>query len=75
VQTLTLHKINRESARDYHLIDEESTKRMGFHRELPSNRREIHPRKGVLLGITNLFMRIQAMKIKMGGKMPTFLKI
>jgi hypothetical protein len=35
VPTLTLHGINRESAGNYQLIDEESTRGRGFHRELP----------------------------------------
>jgi hypothetical protein len=34
--TLALHGINRESAGNYRLIDEESTRRRGFHRELPA---------------------------------------
>jgi hypothetical protein len=34
--TLALHGINRESAGNYQLIDEESTRRRGFHRELPA---------------------------------------
>jgi hypothetical protein len=35
VPTLALHGINIESAGNYQLIDEESTRRSGFHRELP----------------------------------------
>jgi hypothetical protein len=35
VPTLALHGINRESAENYQLIDEESTRGRGFHRELP----------------------------------------
>jgi hypothetical protein len=35
VPTLALHGINRESAGNYQLIDEESTRGRGFHRELP----------------------------------------
>jgi hypothetical protein len=72
VPTLALHEINRDSARNYHLMDEESTGGMESRRELPSHRGEIHPKKGVLMGITNLFTGIQASKIKIGGKMPTF---
>jgi hypothetical protein len=34
--TLALHGINRESAGNYQLMDEESTRRRGFHRELPA---------------------------------------
>jgi hypothetical protein len=34
VPTLALHGINRESAGNYQLIDEESTRGRGFHREL-----------------------------------------
>jgi hypothetical protein len=34
--TLTLYGINRESAGNYQLIDEESTRRRGFHLELPA---------------------------------------
>jgi hypothetical protein len=33
--TLALHGINRESAGNYQLIDEESTRGRGFYRELP----------------------------------------
>jgi hypothetical protein len=36
VPTLALHGINRESAGNYQLIDEESTRGKGFHRELPA---------------------------------------
>jgi hypothetical protein len=36
VPTLALHGINRESAGYYQLIDEESTRRRGFHQELPA---------------------------------------
>jgi hypothetical protein len=36
VPTLALHGINRESARNYQLIDKESTQGRGFHRELPA---------------------------------------
>jgi hypothetical protein len=36
VPTLALHGINRESARNYQLIDEESTQGRGFYRELPT---------------------------------------
>jgi hypothetical protein len=35
VPTLALHGINRESAGNYQLIDEESTRGRRFHRELP----------------------------------------
>jgi hypothetical protein len=35
VPTLALHEINRESAGNYQLIDEESARGRGFHRELP----------------------------------------
>jgi hypothetical protein len=35
VPTLALHGINRESAVNYQLIYEESTRGRGFHRELP----------------------------------------
>jgi hypothetical protein len=35
VPTLALHGINRESAGNYQLIDEESTQGRRFHRELP----------------------------------------
>jgi hypothetical protein len=35
VPTLALHGINRESAGNHQLIDEESTRGRGFHRELP----------------------------------------
>jgi hypothetical protein len=35
VPTLALHGINSEFAGNYQLIDEESTRGRGFHRELP----------------------------------------
>jgi hypothetical protein len=35
VPTLALHGINSESAGNYQHIDEESTRRRGFHQELP----------------------------------------
>jgi hypothetical protein len=35
VPTLALHWISREYAGNYQLIDEESTRGRGFHRELP----------------------------------------
>jgi hypothetical protein len=35
VPTLALDRINRESARNYQLIDKESTRGRGFHREVP----------------------------------------
>jgi hypothetical protein len=35
VPTLAQHGINRESAGNYQLIEEESTRGRGFHRELP----------------------------------------
>jgi hypothetical protein len=35
VPTLELQGINRESAGNYQLIDEESTRGRGFHQELP----------------------------------------
>jgi hypothetical protein len=34
--TLALHRINGESAGNYHLRDEESTEERGFRRELPT---------------------------------------
>jgi hypothetical protein len=68
VPTLALLGINRESAGNYHLMDEESTGGRGFRLELPAHRRGIHPRKGIPLGIASLFTQIQAGKIKMGGK-------
>jgi hypothetical protein len=34
--TLALHGINRESVGNYQLIDEESTRRRGFHQEIPA---------------------------------------
>jgi hypothetical protein len=37
---------------------------MGFCRELPAQGPEIHPKKGIPPGITSLFTRIQAGKIK-----------
>jgi hypothetical protein len=36
VLTLALHGIIRESAENYQLIDEESTRERGFHWELPA---------------------------------------
>jgi hypothetical protein len=68
VPILALHGINGKSAGNYHLIDEESTGGMGFRRELPAHRLGIHPRKGIPPGITSLFTRIQAGKIKIRGK-------
>jgi hypothetical protein len=68
VPTLTLHRINGESAGNYHLRDEESTGERGFRRELPALKRGIHPRKGILPGITSLFTQIRASKIKMRRK-------
>jgi hypothetical protein len=68
VLTLALHGINGESARNYHLINEESTGGRGFRRELPAHRRGIHPSKGIPPGITSLFTRIHAGKIKIRGK-------
>jgi hypothetical protein len=35
VPTLAQHGINRKAAGNYQLIDEESTRGRGFHRELP----------------------------------------
>jgi hypothetical protein len=46
-----------DSSGYYQLIDEESIQRRGF-----------HPKKGIPLGITSLFTRIQASKIKICGK-------
>jgi hypothetical protein len=37
VPTLALHGIKWESAGNYHLIDEESNRGRGFHRELPTH--------------------------------------
>jgi hypothetical protein len=68
VPTLALHGINGESAGNYHLINEESTGGRGFCRELPPHRQGIHPSKGIPMGITSLFTRIQAGKIKIRGK-------
>jgi hypothetical protein len=68
VPTLALHGINGESAGNYYLINEESTGGRGFRRELQAHRRGIHPRKGIPPGITDLFSRIQAGKIKIRGK-------
>jgi hypothetical protein len=36
VPILAPHGINGESARNYHLMDEKSTRERGFHRELPA---------------------------------------
>jgi hypothetical protein len=58
----------REISRNYHLINEESTKGRGFCKELPAHRRGIFPRKGIPPGITSLFTRIQAGKITIRGK-------
>jgi hypothetical protein len=55
VPTLALHEINWESAGNNHLINQESTVGRGFCRESPVQRRGIHPRKGILPGITSLF--------------------
>jgi hypothetical protein len=68
VPTLALHGINGESAGNYHLINEESTGGRGFRRELPAHRQGIYPRKVFSPGITSLFTRIQAGKIKIRGK-------
>jgi hypothetical protein len=51
---------------------EASTGGMGFCRELPAHRWGIHPRKGILPGIT--LTRIQTAKIKMLGKSSEQLK-
>jgi hypothetical protein len=68
VPTLVIHGINGESAGNYHLMDKESTGGRGFRCELPGNRQGIHLRKGVPPGITSLFTRIQAGKLKFRGK-------
>jgi hypothetical protein len=68
VTTLALHRINEDSAGNNHLLDEEYSRGMGFRWELPAHKRGIHTRKGISQGITSLFMRIQAGKIKMRGK-------
>jgi hypothetical protein len=49
-------------------MDEESTGGMGFRWELPAHRQGIHLSKGIPPGITSLFTRIQAGKIKMNRK-------
>jgi hypothetical protein len=66
--TLALHGINVESAGNYHLMDDKSNVGRGIRPELPAHRRGIHPRKGISPGITVLFTRIKAGKIKMGRK-------
>jgi hypothetical protein len=63
-----LHGINGESARNYHVIDEESIGGRGFRRELPAHRRGIYPKKGIPSGITSLLTQIQAGKIKIRRK-------
>jgi hypothetical protein len=68
VPTLAVHGISWESAGNYHLINEESTGGRGFRREFSGYRRGIHPRKGIPLGITRLFIRIPAGKINIRGK-------
>jgi hypothetical protein len=65
---IALHGINEESAGNDHLKSEESTGGWGFHQELPAHRRGIPPKKGIPAGITCLFTRIQAGKIKTRGK-------
>jgi hypothetical protein len=49
-------------------MDEEFTGKMGVRRELLSDRRGIHPRKGIPLGINSSFTLIQTGKIKIRGK-------
>jgi hypothetical protein len=68
VSTVVLHGINGESVGNHHLMGKESTRGRRFRRELTAHRQGIHSRKGIPLGITNLFTRIQAGKIKMRGK-------
>jgi hypothetical protein len=68
VPTLALHGINGDSVQNYHLMDEEFTRGMGFRRELPARRTGIHMRKGISPEITSSLMRIQAGKIKMRVK-------
>jgi hypothetical protein len=60
--------INGEFAGNYHTMNEESTGGRGFRRELPAHRLEIHQRKGIPPGITSLFTRIEAGKIKICRK-------
>jgi hypothetical protein len=43
VPTLALHGINRDSVRNYQLIDEESTQGRGFYQELPAYLRGFRP--------------------------------
>jgi hypothetical protein len=68
VPTLALHRINGDSDRNYHLIDEESSGGSGFRRELLAHRQGIHPRKRIPLGITSSFTLIQTGKIKIRKK-------
>jgi hypothetical protein len=64
----SVHEIHGESAGSFHLMNEESTGGRGFRQELPAHRRGIHPRKGIPPGITRLFKRILAGKVKICGK-------
>jgi hypothetical protein len=66
--TLPLQGINSDSAGNNQLIGEESTKEWFFRRELLAQRLEIHPRNGILPGITSSWKLIQASKIKMYKK-------
>jgi hypothetical protein len=67
VPTLALYGINEDSAGNYLHMDEESTVRIGFCRELSAHKQGIHLWKGIPLGIISLFTRIQVGKIKMCG--------
>jgi hypothetical protein len=57
-----------KSSGNYHLINKESTRERGFRWELPAHRVGIHPRKGIQPGITSLFTRMQAGKVKIHRK-------
>jgi hypothetical protein len=56
------------SAGNYQIIDNESTRGMGFRWKLPAHGRGIHPKKAILLGITSSLTLIHVDKIKMPGK-------
>jgi hypothetical protein len=56
---------NGYSSRNYLLRDEEYIRGMGIHQKLLAHRCGIHPRNGILLGITSLWTLVQALMIKM----------